>query len=104
MENTTNPNIEMMKIILDEEKEQIIGFISKSSPEVIYDRIYMLCAFDIAYDLLMSEMFLTDEVAAKIAIRPDIMSIIMKVFYDDDKAQLTPDYMRAAIEHILELI
>ena len=102
MNISENPNKEIMKVVIDEEKQQILNFIRQSTAEEIYDRIYILCAFDIAYRLLNSRRYATDEVANKVAGHPNIMTDIIKTFDNDDDRELTPEYINTLILEVLD--
>jgi hypothetical protein len=94
--------LDIMDVILDEEKEQIKKFIKHSGPDEIYDRIYTICAFDIAYELLKSKLFHNEDTAEKIAAHPNIMTTIIETFDEDEEKELTPEYINNLILDILD--
>lgn len=94
--------VDIMDVILDEEREQIAKFIKYSGPDEIFDRIYVICAFDIAYQLLKSKLFHNDETAEKIVTNPNIMTTIIERFDEDDDRELTPEYMNNLILDVLD--
>ena len=100
----TNPNIEMMKCILTNEKDEMINFIRHSDANTVYDHIYTMCAFDIAYELLMSHLFMNDETAGVVVSHPNIMTEIIKRFDEDDDVELTPEYMCSLIHDVIDTI
>lgn len=100
--SNTNEKIELMKVILDENKSQVIEFIGQSTAEAIYDSIHLFSAFDLGYQILRDESYTTEENAELIVANPSILSDMLRRFSDDEDADLSVDYMIKLIDSILE--
>ena len=102
MKKTVTPNMEIMKVILDEELKSTIDFIDDAKAEDVYSRLFNLMAFQLSHEMLTSDMYMKDEVAGIIAAHPNVLTHILTEIDNDDDYELTPQDTCRIIDKVLK--